>query len=140
MKKVFLMILLMASSFCLAKEQDKRKIANTERRLQARVILGDAVTDFVVSSSNDVYHFSAKSNRGLNRQREITKNDFDFIFNEYSRLPLSPKVAIECYRSRMDIKVYGESIVESAKSSCYGMRSVTEPQYVRFSKILVNGL
>ncbi len=103
-------------------------------------IYGDSVSQFKVEDSDGKFLITMFTSAGVRRERVLTKADFDFMLNEYANLPVPPQVPADCYRARMDVVLFKDGLQESKKSSCFGLQTLTEPQYIHFSKVLVNAL
>ncbi len=141
MKKIlFSGFILIFSIGVFAKVSSKRKLASTKQKIEAMTIYGDSVSQFKIEDSDGKFLITMFTSAGIRRQRVLTKADFDFILNEYANLPVPLQVPTDCYRARMDVILYKDGSQESKKSSCFGLQTLTEPQYVHFSKVLVNAL
>jgi hypothetical protein len=131
----------MTSFDLFAKQAPKRKVASTDQSIKAMTIYGETVSNFIIDSTNEKYSIAMSNNTGANYKRTLTKADFDYILKEYFNLPKAAKIPSDCYRARIDIVLYNKSgLQDSKKSSCFGLKTVTEPHYVRFSKILLQAL
>ena len=127
-------------SFAAAKKIPPRKPANLDQWLEVSTTVSEVSTQFKIISSNGSSSIYMHTSSGIDRKREISKADFDFLLSEYAKLPVPAQLPADCYRSKIELQSFRNGALESKKSSCFGLNTVTEKSYIRFSRILVDAM
>lgn len=107
--------------------------------LAASTVHGEKVTNFVVVKEK-VWKLKMSSSDGVTRERVLKQDDVDFLASEFAKLPNPPQVPAECSRFQMRVTLKDPAAKSQTKLSCFGMKTLSEPAYSRFSKILISSI
>lgn len=144
MIKVLMMIfttLVFITTAWAAKTRLDEKTTSKKVVFEAQSIMGDKSVDFKLIEESGKWIMHMHSNQGDLSNRTLTKKDFDFIKEEFLKLPVAKSIPKECSRSQIKIKLSANGKEkEKTKISCLGVKTITEPAYARFTQILVNAL
>jgi hypothetical protein len=127
------------SFFAFSKSKDENSTIK-KTVLEATTQYGDKTSNFIIQKDGNVPSIKFWSNMGEHSEKKITDKDLDFIKSEFKKLPIPPQIPKECMRSSMSITLLDGAKKQTTKKSCFGVNTITEPAYVRFSQILVNAL
>ena len=137
---IILSLALGLSGYAIAKEKKGAAEGMNSERLEGVTTHGEAVTQALVQGAAGKYSIDLKMKDGSSQHRDLKKKDFDFIVSEFEKLPVPPQVSGDCYRAKMEISYSKGPSVLQKKASCFGMKTSTEGNYIRFSQILTNAL
>jgi hypothetical protein len=133
--------LILTTSVAFAKARAKRTVAQTSQTIVVSAVHGDLLSQFTIENKgNAKFSLRLTQSTGNQKNREITQNDFNFILEEFGKLPISNLKPTDCYRAKINAVLFTNGLVEQKKASCFGTGTVTEPAYARFSQILLNAL
>jgi hypothetical protein len=128
-----LMIALVSNTVSAVSKKTLRKLASGYSEMQVHSVLMESNRNFRIIKNENGYQITMKSADGT-KNRNLTQEDGDFIFSEFQKLSVAPKIPDDCYRSRVDIVVTGSNA--ATKSSCVGLKTITSASYERFMGIL----
>lgn len=143
MRILFACLLILSAAPAFAKEKPKATPKPTAKAKEVKIVvnarLGERFTQFTLVDKKDGKpQLVMNSSAGYHLKRTLTSKNYDYIMSEFKKLPQAPKIPANCYRARMDIQVTGLEKSTLRKSSCFGVKTITSPQYGRFAGILAS--
>lgn len=107
----------------------------TSHQMGVVTTFGDQVTRFEMTGGDNGGVIRIITAKGDDSKRDLNKRDFAYILKRFKDLPRPPSVPESCARTRVDIR-YSKRGAAEIKSSCFGVSSITSPEYVRFVNLL----
>ncbi len=132
----FMMSLCIFSFPSYAQKAVKTKSAK-EQVLEVLVTRGETKTSFQIDSKPKESSLKMLSSAGPNSGRTLNSEDADYFFEKYKSLPTVKIIPKECQRSFVQILHKSKGKVETKKVSCIGVKTITEPAYADYLRLLV---
>lgn len=103
--------------------------------MRATTLLGDRRGNFLVKNENGKASIEMTIDNQMPKSRKLKKKEWDFLVKEFKKLPQARNIPPECDRARMDV-VLIDNKLETKKSSCFGVKTITSESYAKFAQML----
>lgn len=102
--------------------------------VKVEILHGEVATNFKLDGGSGTLEMQNTNSK--TKLRKIDQEDFKFLLGLAQKLPRSNKLPKECYRARMQVTISEPGAKPIEGTSCFGMRSISAPQYQSFANLL----
>jgi hypothetical protein len=123
---------LIIAFICFLSLQGGLAKATNDSKLKITTQVGDIFSLITLEKKSNEFYIEHQDSRSKVKNHKISKENYDFLVKEFKALKNPPKLSADCYRSKVEISFFKNNKIESQKSSCVYMKTITSEAYESF--------